>query len=321
MQKSNFINVCHKETYLHRRRNRRCGQKSNKRVALGNITSDTKVGAFEYIHAMCNVLLMRLYKEQKDLELVDTLLANSPYEAMIFYHYIYRIHQYNRQLRLTGSGGFSRIKKIQANQQTLSIAGKDWNFDHKMWELIFGEVSAGLGETKAAKIFTEYHQIVCLCNLFYERSRELKLGPDHWLHSKVNSQAKKYNSASFGLSPQYRHYASGLSWDENMRSTLSAYTSGIAHLAILSVNKGEAKYLNKHVVAANRAFSFIQHIKSVTEVVKSNSVQVNKKIVEQMCQITATKQKASVIRPPPPEGLKHAQEQLRVDLIIVTLFS
>lgn len=91
---------------------------------------------------------------------------------------------------------------------------------------------------EAKVISPKAHTMVCLFELFRERIKELRVGPDVFIvgKNKETNQIRQRNHTTLGVPSNLRHFLTGLGWDVQVRGTLSKYSFTLCRTAILTSN-------------------------------------------------------------------------------------
>nr|QFQ60712.1 NP [Mason Creek virus] len=252
-----------------------------KRVREETIQVGEKSQAIEYA--------IRLTMQVCDDKKIDKMYCEEVIPSTAIYNIAYRIHQYMRGY--VNSSTSNRMKSIQLHTQEYYVKGTKYEYTHGQmldtWKKVVKIMK--IDERDFKEFIARTHTVVCLMQLFHERIKELQIGPDSWVQTKKDNDLYQYSIQKFGIPASYRHFMSGISWDVNLRSTLSKFTSGLCQLGLLSLYdpNTSALYVEKNKIAAERAYSFIPQFQVVADFIKKNDAITNSTLLSKMAHITA----------------------------------
>nr|QWC36500.1 NP [Bemisia tabaci Quaranja-like virus 3] len=204
--------------------------------------------------------------------------------SMQVFHVAFCVHQVKR-MSLTKTES-ARLKNIKENIQNYVIMGK--NVTMAGSDLLAVWENMAFKTEYPVDIIAKAHTMMCLFELFRERIRELRVGPDVFVVSKNKdtNEIKQRTCSTLGVPVNVRHMLTGIGWDLQVRGTLSKYTSTLCQAAILSNNKKD-QYSEKVRVSVERGYGFVPNIKKISEFIEKNSIGTNKPVLTKLSLISA----------------------------------
>nr|QWC36488.1 NP [Bemisia tabaci Quaranja-like virus 1] len=247
----------------------------SKKVKLDLNTLGDKKTILSYIIDLCVTVCSALK--------IDAKMMYLEIPSMQIFHVAFCVHQVKR-MSLTKTES-ARLKNIKANVQNYTVMGINHTFQ--------GEELLAIWETLQKKadypadIIAKSHTMMCLFELFRERLRELRVGPDVFVISKnkETNEIRQRTCSTLGVPTNVRHMLTGIGWDLQVRGTLSKYTSALCQAAILSNGKKD-QYSEKIRTSVERGYGFVPNIRKISEFIEKNNIGTNKPIMTKLALIS-----------------------------------